>query len=64
MKDLFEKTEQWLTKHKCSNSVSSVGVNQKNIFYNKKIIIPISAFTIKTIIKSLSFRRMCGANQL
>jgi len=53
MKDLFEKTEQWLTKHKCKNNGDNGGLNQNNKFYNRKINIPISTTTIATIIKNL-----------
>jgi len=53
MKDLFMKTKQWLSKHKCRNVLDSIDLNQNNIFYNKKVVIPISTNTIKKIIKSL-----------
>jgi len=42
-----------VNKHRCENVRSSNSENQKNIFYNKKVIIPISTATIANIIKSL-----------
>jgi len=55
--------EQWLTKHKCENSSSSSGENQKNIFYNKKVVIPISTATIATILLSIFQIRLVLAKE-
>ena len=52
MKDLYEKTEQWLDKHNVNN-FSSITQNQKKIFYKEKVTIPISTVTTENIIQSL-----------
>ena len=53
MKDLYEKTEHWFTKHKYDNNIDNIGKFQKKIFYTEKILIPISTLTIYNIIESL-----------
>lgn len=57
MSQLFDITEDWLRVHNVDwygDSQDSKGKNQKNKFYNKKIILPYSTLTTLTnIIKSL-----------